>query len=80
MRRKIHTSGWVYNIIFTALMNLGMAFFISISVHIFNRGFEEFATIWMKNFVISTAVGFPIALVLVFVIDSAMKKMFIIDK
>jgi hypothetical protein len=79
MRKKLGISSFLHTLIFTALVNLGMAFFISMSIHMLNVGLQHM-DLWFHNFVISLTIGFPIALLLVFGIDKLMNKIFIITK
>ncbi|MDF3046938.1 MAG: hypothetical protein K0R73_56 [Candidatus Midichloriaceae bacterium] len=67
-----------FRILFTFLISTGMSFFMSIFMHIWKVGMD-FLNIWLEVFAVSAVVSFPVALLLVFVIDKFMKKLFVVE-
>jgi hypothetical protein len=47
-------------------------------MHIWKVGMD-FLNIWLEVFAVSAVVSFPVALLLVFVIDKFMKKLFVVE-
>jgi hypothetical protein len=78
--KKITVSPLMHKLVFTLLVNIGMALSMSLSMHIINIGLHSFATIWFKNFFISMVIGFPIALLLVTLVSRVLAYFFTVHQ
>ncbi len=77
--KKLTITPLVHRLIFTLLVNVGMAFAMSLSMHLINIGAHNFFDIWLKNFATSMVIGFPIALILVTLVGRMLEWFFTVN-
>ncbi len=69
-----------HQFMFTFLVNLGMCLYMSLTMHIVNIGYHSFATIWVKNFIISYLLSLPFIFLLVKSVAVMLDKFFAVKE
>ncbi len=75
---KIGLNHSFYKILSIFITSSGVAFGMSICMQLINHGPADFFDIWPRNLAISVFISFPIAFIMVNMVEVIMKKFFFV--